>query len=149
MLELQRWVRTILQRRRWRYVLAGSANTFVGLSAYPVLWFTLHPFGTGYILILTLSQIVSVSFAFFTTKLYVFRTRGNHLTEACKFGSFHLLYFIGNIGALRLLVEVFHVAPIIAQTGISSASLICGYVWHRCITFSPNIVKNTSMNDYE
>jgi putative flippase GtrA len=135
------WARRILHQRRWRYVLAGGVNTLVGLSVYPILWFLLHPMAVNYLVILAIAQVVSVSFAFLTTKFYVFRTRGNHLKEAWKFASFHLLYFVADVVALRLLVENLHIAPIIAQTGISLVALVGGYVWHNRITFKHQVME--------
>jgi putative flippase GtrA len=139
------WVQQNLQKRQWRYVLAGGLNTLVGLSVYPILWFLLHALEVNYLLILTFAQIIGVTFAFLTTKLYVFQTSGYYFKEAWKFFSFHLLYFFADVVVLRMLVEVFNIAPIIGQTGFTLVAVVGGYVWHSRITFKQDVIEKGSL----
>jgi len=89
-----------------------------------------------YLIVLTVSQIVCVTFAFLTNKFLVFRTKGNYGTEFMKFITFHLSYFLVNLAALPVLVVFFGINPIIAQTSFAVMVIVSSYFWHSRITFS-------------
>jgi len=140
-----------------RFVLAGALNTGFGLGAYPALYYLLAtqklhelmlmgvqkvhylimlttiPY---YLIVLTVSQIVCVTFAYLTNKFLVFRTKGNYGTEFMKFITFHLSYFLVNLAALPVLVVFFGINPIIAQTSFAVMVIVSSYFWHSRITFS-------------
>jgi len=122
--------------QKLRFVMAGGLNTLVGLAAYPVLYFSLHGLGLGYITILAISQLLCVCFAYLTNKLFVFKTRGNYFREYLKFVSFHLIYFVANVIVLRFLVERLALQPVWAQTGFAILVIVSSYLWHSRITFA-------------
>lgn len=142
-----------------RFLLIGILNTVVGLSTYPALYYLmatpkfsdlilmatqkiyyLNILATipYYLIILTISQIANVTFAFTTTKFLVFQTKGNYKKEIVKFLTFHFSYFPVNLVALPILVESFGVNPIIAQTSFAVMVVFSSYFWHSRITFSSN-----------
>lgn len=140
-----------------RFVLTGILNTGFGLGTYPALYYlmasqklhdlilmaiqklhyliilTTIPY---YLIILTISQIVCVIFAFMTNKFLVFRTKGNSGAEFLKFITFHFSYFLVNLAALPVLVVFLGMNPIIAQTSFAIMVIISSYFWHSRITFS-------------
>ena len=88
-----------------RFVLAGGLNTAFGLAAYPALFYMLAPFKLHYLSVLVVSQVICITFSFFTNKHLVFRTRGSYLKEYGKFATFHLSYLLVNLAALPALVK--------------------------------------------
>jgi putative flippase GtrA len=125
-----------LHQTKLRFLLVGALNTAFGLAAYPALYFSLTPLGFHYLVVLGIAQIVCVTFSFLTTKFMVFRTSGNYLREAGKFAFFHLSYFIANLIALPVLVEVVHMPPVYGQTAFASLVVVSSYFWHSKITFA-------------
>ncbi|NTF45747.1 MULTISPECIES: GtrA family protein [Rhizobium] len=118
-----------------RFIAAGGLNTLFGLAAFPVLMWTLASMSMHYLIILTIAQILSISFSFITNKFLVFRTSGNYLAEFGKFITFHAAYFIANLVALPIMVELLGVPPIWGQFGFAAAVIVSSYFWHSRITF--------------
>lgn len=118
-----------------RFLLAGFLNTAFGLGTFPVLYYMLAACKLHYLIILTISQVICISFAFLTNKFLVFRTKGNYVAEILKFITFHLSYFIVNLFALPVLVELFHLSPVIAQSLFAVLVIASSYFWHSRITF--------------
>ena len=118
-----------------RFLIAGGVNTLVGLSIYPLLYLWLEPLGLGYIAILFIASIISVSFSFISLKYFVFKTKGNAGKEYFKYFLFYGFYFSLNLICLPILVEFFKISPIISQTSFSILIIATSYFWHNFITF--------------
>jgi putative flippase GtrA len=131
------WRLLRLHETKVRFLLAGALNTVVGLAAYPALFFLLAPLKLHYMVVLGMTQVACVAFAYLTNKFLVFRTVGNYLRESGKFVLFHLSYFVVNLVALPLLVEIFGMSPVWGQTLFAVAVIITSYFWHSKITFAP------------
>jgi putative flippase GtrA len=123
-----------------RFLIAGAFNTAVGLAVFPILYFVAAPLKLHYLVILTISQIICISFAFMTSKYLVFRTSGNFLKETGKFLTFHMAYFLVNLAALPTLVELVGMNPVWAQTLFAVLVIVTSYFWHSRITFSSSKV---------
>jgi putative flippase GtrA len=102
-----------------------------------MFYFLLAPFRLHYMVVLGITQITCVAFAYLTNKFLVFRTAGNYLRESGKFVLFHLSYFLVNLAALPLLVEIAGMSPVWGQTMFAVAVIITSYFWHSNITFAP------------
>jgi putative flippase GtrA len=124
-----------------RFLLAGALNTAVGLAAYPVLFFLLAPLKLHYMVVLGITQVTCVAFSYLTNKFLVFRTVGNYLRESGKFALFHLSYFLVNLVALPVLVEVVGMSPVWGQTLFAVAVIITSYFWHSNVTFASSSAK--------
>ena len=118
-----------------RFLLAGGFNTIFGLAFYPLLMWTFGPHGLNYMVALIISQVICVIVAFVTQKTMVFRTRGNVISEMIKFSSFYMIYFVFVAAFLAIVVEIFHVNPILGQFCLSLAVIFISYFWHSRITF--------------
>jgi putative flippase GtrA len=123
-------------REKIRFLLAGVLNTVIGLAVYPILYFAAGSFKLHYLVILTISQVICIAFAFLTNKFFVFKTSGNYVKEVGKFLTFHLAYFLVNLAALPALVELLGMTPVWAQTSFAVLVIISSYFWHSRITFS-------------
>ena len=118
-----------------RFVLVGFVNTFVGLGIFPALFFGLDFLEFHYLTILTLSQIISVTWAFITNKYLVFRTKGNLEREYGKFVVFHAGIYILNLIALPFFVEVMSFHVVWSQFCFAFIVIVTSYFWHSRITF--------------
>ena len=119
-----------------RFIVAGGFNTFVGLSSYPILFFTLEPYHLHYMSVLVLNHALCVPIAFMTNKYLVFKTRGNHIQEFLKFSSFYSGYLLFNLLLMPLLVEVAGLHPAITQSIISFGIIVSSFFWHSKISFA-------------
>lgn len=121
--------------KKLRFLIAGGVNTLVGLSVYPALYFLLTPLGIGYIQALILASIISITFSFYSNKIFVFKSKGSAGREYVKFFSFYAIYMGLNLACLPTMVEVLKMPPVIAQTIFSIAVVVSSYFWHNFITF--------------
>lgn len=121
--------------RPLRFLIAGAANTVVGLSFYPLLLWAVPVMRTHYMVALGIAQVFCLLFAFATYKVGVFRTQGNLAREFGAFSSFYLVNYAANWAALPLLVEMGGVAPWIAQLGFNLVVIVGSYFWHSRVTF--------------
>lgn len=119
-----------------RFLLAGFFNTVLGLITYPALYFLTAPLELHYLTILVISQVICVSIAFLTNKFLVFQSSGNVLLEFGKFITFHLSYFLVNLAALPVMVELAGMKPVWAQLLFAGLVIVTSYFWHSRITFS-------------
>ena len=125
-----------LHETKVRFLLAGALNTVFGLAAYPAFYFLLAPLKLHYMLVLGITQIICIVFSYLTNKFLVFRTVANYLREGAKFALFHLSYFLVNLIALPLLVEIVGMSPVWGQTLFAIAVIVTSYFWHSNITFA-------------
>lgn len=117
-----------------RYLLIGAYNTAFGYGVFATLWVM---FGNSlhYILILTISHIISVTSAFFLYRILVFRKQGNAAGDFIRFNMVYLGTFLFNIIALPTLIEVGSVHPLAAQAFILGLTIISSYILHRRFSF--------------
>ena len=123
------------QNEKIRFLIVGGLNTAVGLITFPILYFLCHPHGMNYMTALVVSQIFCITFSFANNKLLVFKSAGNIFQEYFKYVSFQGIYLILNLIGLPILVEFFHLNPIVAQTGFAVVLITISYFWHRKVTF--------------
>lgn len=132
--------------RPLRFLIAGAANTAMGLSFYPLLLWAVPLFQAHYLIALGIAQVVCLCFAYMTYKLAVFRTRGNVAREFGAFSGFYLFIYAVNWAALPVLVEFGGIAPWISQLGFNLIVIAGSYVWHSRVTFrmSPSHTPRSS-----
>ncbi len=122
---------------KFRYLIVGGVNTVFGylegLLIYTQLEYKLH-----IIIIGILINIISISFSFITTKLFVFQTKGRWLSEYLKS---YVVY--GGVAILStllmwLLVEYCKIAFWIAQALIIISISLFSFIAHKEYTFKRN-----------
>ena len=118
-----------------RFLIAGAANTAMGLSFYPLLLWAAPVLRTHYMAALGIAQVVCLCFAYATYKLAVFRTRGAITREFGAFSGFYLAIYALNWAVLPVLVEAGGIAPWISQLGFNLIVIAGSYFWHSRVTF--------------
>jgi putative flippase GtrA len=121
--------------RPMRFLVAGAANTALGLTFYPLLLWAVPFFHAHYMIALGIAQVVCLCFAYMTYKFGVFRTQGNVAREFGMFSGFYLFIYAANWAMLPLLVELGRITPWIAQLGFNLATIAGSYFWHSRMTF--------------
>ncbi len=95
----------LLARQEVRYLLAGSWNTVFGLGCSYFLYWLLHRY-FHYMLILVFTNILAVSMAYMTHKMFVFRTKGNVVREYIKFYFVYGACFLFGLATLPVCIEL-------------------------------------------
>lgn len=117
-----------------RFLLVGGWNTAFGygisLITYSVLEKHIHV-----ILILTLSNVISITNAFLLYKLLVFKTQGNWLSEYLRSYLSYGITALGGIFLVWILVDFLGFLFWTAQ-GLAIASFIpISFLFHKRFTF--------------
>jgi putative flippase GtrA len=120
-----------------RFAAAGVVNTIVGLGTFPLLVTVFSPYGLNYVCALLISHVLSVGFAFCTTKFYTFKSKNNIVREFFKYYPFNLCTLTVNLATLPFLVHVLKLPVIPAQLGYGVFVMMLSYLWHSRITFRP------------
>jgi putative flippase GtrA len=118
-----------------RYVALGLWNTTFAYVAYFGLYelFSLH---LHYIVIGVLAHLIAVANAFVCQRVFVFRSKASWGAAFLRFSIVQFLVLIASITGLTLLVEVFHIIPLISQLVVMTSCVIAGYLLNRNFSFS-------------
>ncbi len=120
--------------RQVRYLIVGGFNTLAGYGLGVGLYLALSP--VLHILIIGLiANLLAISLAFTTHKLFVFRTRSGWLAE---YGRSYLVYggsALVGILALWVLVDGWHLPIWIAQALVIPIAVVVSYIGHARFTF--------------
>jgi putative flippase GtrA len=147
----------------FRYIGVGIVNTVVGYGLFVLTLFLLNRVTPTRFLDLTviaaslISTPINITISYFNYKLFVFRTRGNHLREWLRaFGVYGVSMLPGLLvlaALTRLLQNVLHgYAPFgkgtpgyIAGAVVTGCSTIISFLGHKKVTFrsSPTATDHT------
>src|SRR5271170_3443755 len=90
-----------------RYLAVGACNTIFGYGCFALLTLLLTPLlSYGYVLASLLGNLLSISFAFFGYKWFVFKTKGNYLREWIRCVGVYGVSMILSAAALPLVVGI-------------------------------------------
>lgn len=123
--------------RSMRYIIGGGWNTLfgyiVGVGLYNLFSKHVHV-----LVIIVIANVLAISMAFMTYKLFVFQTKGDWLREYLRS---YLVY--GNIALISILmlwlmVDLMKIQFWIAQGLISAVTVVLSYLGHARYTFAKN-----------
>jgi putative flippase GtrA len=128
-----------------RYILVGGFNTVFGYGLFALLnWLSrgLGPY--NYLYAGVLANLIAISVAFLGYKWFVFRTRGNYLSEYIRcFGVYGSSALIGLAG-LSILVPILRrslrrpeEAPYMAAAMMTVVTMVISFLGHKNISFRP------------
>lgn len=117
-----------------RFILVGGFNTVFGLSFFTLLYFFLYK-NTHYLIILTISNLVSIVVAFLMLKFFVFKTKHNYFRELLRCFITYLVIFFLNSGLLYLLVDLLSQNIIASQFFIAVIMVLFSYFGHKYFSF--------------
>jgi len=126
-----------------RYILVGGFNTVFGYGLFALLnWLSrgLGPY--NYLYAGVLANLIAISVAFLGYKWFVFRTRGNYLSEYIRcFGVYGSSALIGLAG-LSILVPILRrslhrpdEAPYFAAAMMMVVTMVTSFLGHKNISF--------------
>lgn len=127
-------IREIWLNEKLRYLIMGAYNTFFGYSIFALLWI-LWERSLHYILIVGISHLISVTNAFVSYRIFVFRKKGNICGDFFRFNLVYLGVFIFNIMALPILIEGINIHPLLAQAFVVIVTVLASFILHRRFSF--------------
>jgi len=117
------------------YILFGLITTLVNLIVYKVL----IDLGIHYTISTTVAFVVAVSVAFWTNRLYVFRSQSQGLAsvfrEMTSFFSMRILTYLIDVVGLILLIELLLVDPFISKLLVNGLVVVLNYLLSRFVVF--------------
>jgi putative flippase GtrA len=124
----------LIRDQRIAFVIVGGINTLIGLGWF-LLFHRLVGNVVGYMGALVLAHICAVLCAFTLHRRFVFRVRGQVLTDLARFELVNLGALGANAVLLPFFVEIVGLKVVMAQIISTFISVITTYVGHRVFSF--------------
>jgi len=121
-------------KKKINYLIVGVWNTVFGYLSFVALYY-LFSQRINYMFLVVFSNILSITNAYIGYKIFVFKTKGNYLREYLRFYVVYAGAIAINLIFLPILVEIFGIAPVIAQGGIVFVSVLFSYFGHSRFSF--------------
>ncbi|MBO4294744.1 MAG: ChbG/HpnK family deacetylase [Alphaproteobacteria bacterium] len=115
-----------------RFLLVGGFNTVFAYAVYALL---LEVIGLPYLVSLIIQYFITVNVSIMTMRYYVFRSKGDMITEFLKAWSVYIGIFCANTVGLSFLVEICHIDELWAQGIYLTFSTIMTYILHKYFSF--------------
>lgn len=124
----------VLSRQEVRYLIAGGWNTVFGYGVYAGLLYLFQPW-VHYMVIAVAGNVLAITMAYATHKLFVFRTKGNVLREYVRFYGVYGVTAVLGLAALPFCVEVLGMSPYVAPLLIMGVTVAVSYLGHKHFSF--------------
>jgi putative flippase GtrA len=121
-------------QEKLRFVVVGAWNTVFAYLAFSGLYVLLHR-QLHYLLIGALAHVLAVINAFICQRSLVFRSRTHWLAAFLRFNAVQLLVMCLGLVGLAVLVEGFHIHPLLSQLLLIAIAVVVTYVLNRTYAF--------------
>lgn len=114
------------------YLIAGVLATIVSLASY----YLFRVFISNYKICTILSWIVTIIFAYFTNKIFVFESKGESvLVEFSKFVSARIATLLFEMAFMIITVELIHINDRIAKIIVQFFIIVLNYILSKLFVF--------------
>lgn len=126
------------ENKELRYLVAGGWNTIFGYGIMVLLFKRLEG-ALGIIGVAVVANIFSITMSFLTYKIYVFKNKGNWISEYVK------CYFVyGGLAAINIVmnwifIDYFNLSIWISQGICIPVAVLISYFGHSKFTFKKKI----------
>ena len=118
------------------YLIFGGLTTVVSILSYAIF---AHLFNVQYLVSTVIAWIVSVTFAYITNKLFVFKSKRlgfkGTLLECIKFYASRIFTLLVDLVLKKFFVEVLHLNDMIATLINQIIIIVLNYVLSKIIVF--------------
>jgi len=133
-----RGFRQLLRGRILRFILTGGLNSVFSYSLFAALQVTLgHQ--AHYLVILFVSNIISILEAYVMQRWLVWRVRGHWWQELARFSGVYLLVLVINAVLLPIFHELAGIPILAAQAVIMLINAFATFTIHRRFTFKSSL----------
>ena len=121
-----------------RYIIVGGLTTFASLLSYYIcIWLFLNPDNGIQLQIANIiSWILSVTFAYFANRKYVFKSNGKVIEEAVGFYGARILTLLIDMFSMFLMVTLFHINDKITKIIVQFIILVLNYIFSKYLVFN-------------
>lgn len=124
----------LLRKKQIRYLVTGGVNTVFGYAFGVAAYYLLSP-RLHIVVIGAISSVVSITFSFVTYKIFVFKTKGNFLSEYIRCYYVYGFTSVLGIASLWFFVDVLHFSFWIIQALLIGIVVVVSYIGHNNFTF--------------
>jgi putative flippase GtrA len=117
-----------------RYLVVGVWNTVFSYLSFAVLYFLFSP-RLHYLVLLAISNLMSITNAYAGYKIFVFRTRGNYIREYFRFYVVYGAAIAINFVLLPVCVELLKIPPLVAAALLTAFTVASSYLGHKHFSF--------------
>ncbi len=116
-----------------RFLLIGAWNTVVGFALYTVLLSSLPK--DRYIIALISSSLIAGAHAYFTQRVFVWKSQGDPTSQFLRFALVLIAQFAANFFLLYLAVDFFGRDALRSQYAIGMIIVVLTFYTHKHWTF--------------
>lgn len=114
------------------YLVFGVLTTIVSILSYALFTRVLN---VNYFISNILSWILSVTFAFITNKIYVFKSKNNLFYQAIKFYLSRITSLIIELIIMYLLVDILSFNDLISKIFVQFIVIVLNYIFSKVFVF--------------
>ena len=121
-----------------RYIIVGGLTTFVSLLSYYIcILLFLNPDNAIQLQIANIiSWVVSVTFAYFANRKYVFKSKGKIINEVIDFYGARVLTLLIDMALMFLIVTVIRGDAKLAKIIVQFIILVLNYIFSKYLVFN-------------
>lgn len=116
------------------YVIVGIWNTVFGYASFALLYNILNV-ATNYVVIISLSYVLSITNAFVGYRYFVFKSKGGFFREYLRFYLVYGVAYIFNLVSFPVLVQYLNINAYLSQIIINIIVVMSSYVLHKNYSF--------------
>ncbi len=120
-----------------RFLFIGAWNTGFGYLVFVALIYS--PWKLHYVIVLIISNIITITNAYLCYKFFIFKTRGNYFSEYIKSYVVYGTNFLINLALLPFFVEILKIRPVISQAMLIPLTVVISYFGHKHFSFNKKI----------
>lgn len=126
-----------------KYIIVGVLTTVVSLASYYIsISIFLNPNNGIQLQIANIiSWLLSVTFAYFANKKYVFKSNGKLIEEVVEFYGSRVLTLLIDMFSMFLMVTLFHINDKIAKIFVQFIILVLNYIFSKYLVFNGNVTN--------
>ena len=126
-------------REQISYLFFGGLTTLISWGLYTLLYYVLFNQSLN-VLSNIITEIVAITFAYVTNKLFVFRSKTQEkkdfLKEILSFFALRAVSFFVNLGAMWLLVDVLFFEAWICKIVVNVVVIVLNYLFSKLFIFN-------------
>ena len=126
-------------REQISYLFFGGLTTLISWGLYTLLYYVLFNQNLN-VLSNIITEIVAITFAYVTNKLFVFRSKTQEkkdfLKEILSFFALRAVSFFVNLGAMWLLVDVLFFEAWICKIVVNVVVIVLNYLFSKLFIFN-------------
>jgi putative flippase GtrA len=116
-------------------LIAGSINTLIGISLFPVVESIGRTFGIHYFASLIACNLVNWLLAYLLAAYYVFPGSPKTVRSYVLHNGLYWFWFFVSLAVIPFFAEVFGIDPRVTFLVVAGMSAISGFIWQKYWVF--------------